>query len=117
MIFGFCKLGRLVLDALRNGERPMSTAEIVAAIVEMLDYGPDAAKGMTQRHDATSAGELALSGEREWGCQEGRRAGKGAVDYRLVSERQCRKITKPRSICGRGYVGCDVMLSVCKHLL
>jgi hypothetical protein len=24
--------------------------------------------------------------------------------------------TKPRSICGRGYVGCDLCLSVCKHL-
>jgi hypothetical protein len=36
------------LDALRRGERPMSTAEIVASTVAKVGHVPDATKGMTK---------------------------------------------------------------------
>jgi hypothetical protein len=69
-LFGSGKLGRMVLDALRNGERPMSTAEIVAAIVETLGHGHDAAKGMTQRVRANLLYQASVRGvvrkEGEW---------------------------------------------------
>lgn len=48
-LFGAGKLNRLILAALRRGERPMITAEVVAAIVDELGYGPEAAKRMTNR--------------------------------------------------------------------
>jgi hypothetical protein len=48
-LFGAGKLNRLILGALRRGERPMNTAEVVASIVAELGYGPEAAKGMTNR--------------------------------------------------------------------
>ena len=48
-LFGAGKLNWLILDAMRKGDRPMSTGEIVAAIVSELSYGEDAAKGMTNR--------------------------------------------------------------------
>jgi hypothetical protein len=48
-LFGAGKLNRLILGALRRGERPMTTGEVVASIVAELGYGPDAAKGMTNR--------------------------------------------------------------------
>jgi len=48
-LFGAGKLNALILDALREGARPMTTAEVVAAIVATLGYGADAAKGMTHR--------------------------------------------------------------------
>ena len=35
-LFASGKLGRLVLDALRRGARPMTTAEIIASIVEKM---------------------------------------------------------------------------------
>ena len=49
----------------------MSTAEIVAAIVETLGYGPDAAKDMTQRvranllYQASVRGVVRKEGKRE----------------------------------------------------
>jgi hypothetical protein len=52
---GAGKLNRLILDALRRGERPMTTDEIVASIVAELGYGADAAKGMTNRVKANLA--------------------------------------------------------------
>ncbi|HZY23633.1 MAG TPA: hypothetical protein VFE80_14685, partial [Beijerinckiaceae bacterium] len=48
-LFGAGKLNRLILGALRRGERAMTTAEVVASIVAELGYGPEAAKGMTNR--------------------------------------------------------------------
>ena len=54
-LFGAGKLNRLILDAMRKGERPMTTGEIVAAIVTELGYGADAAKGMTNRVRANLA--------------------------------------------------------------
>lgn len=48
-LFGAGKLNWLILEAMRKSDRPMSTPEIVAAIVTELDYGADAAKGMTHR--------------------------------------------------------------------
>jgi len=54
-LFGAGKLNRLILDAMRKGERPMTTGEIVASIVADLGYGADAAKGMTNRVRANLA--------------------------------------------------------------
>jgi hypothetical protein len=48
-LFGAGKLNRLILGALRRGGRPMTTAEIIASIVAELGYGPEAAKGMSNR--------------------------------------------------------------------
>ena len=70
-LFGSGKLGRLVTDALRKGARPMHLSEIVASIVETLGYGPDAAKGMTQRvranllYQTRVRGVVRKEGERE----------------------------------------------------
>ncbi len=69
-LFGSGKLARLVMDALRRGGRPMTTAEIVASIVEELAYGPEAAKGMSHRVRANlaylaRAGRIVKEGERE----------------------------------------------------
>jgi hypothetical protein len=47
-LFGAGKLNR-PLGAPRRGERPMTTGEVVAAIVAELNYGPEAANGMTNR--------------------------------------------------------------------
>ncbi len=68
-LFGAGKLNRLILDAMREGEQPMATGEIVAAIVAELGYGADAAKGMTNRVWAnlaylTRAGRILKEGER-----------------------------------------------------
>ena len=48
-LFGAGKLNRMVLDALRKGERPMTTGEVIAAVCGDLGYGPDAAEGMKRR--------------------------------------------------------------------
>lgn len=48
-LFGAGKLNRMILAALRRGERPMGTAEVVASVVAELKFGPDAAKGMQSR--------------------------------------------------------------------
>jgi hypothetical protein len=70
-LFASGKLGRLVLDALRRGGRPMTTREIVASIVEKVGYGPDAAKGMSHRvranllYQTKIVGRVVKEGERE----------------------------------------------------
>jgi hypothetical protein len=70
-LFASGKLGRLVLDALRRGARPMTTREIVASIVEKVGYGPDAAKGMSHRvranllYQSKVVGRVVKTGERE----------------------------------------------------
>lgn len=74
-LFGAGKLNRLVMDALRKGAAPMTTAEIVASIVAELAYGPEAAKGMSHRVRANlaylwRAGRIVKEGERDtarWG--------------------------------------------------
>jgi hypothetical protein len=48
-LFGQGELNRLIFSAMRKGEGPMSVPEIVAAIVEDLGHGPEAAKGMNRR--------------------------------------------------------------------
>lgn len=48
-LFGSAKLNRLILDAIRRGDRPMTTLEIIAAVVADLNFGEDAAKGMKSR--------------------------------------------------------------------
>jgi hypothetical protein len=48
-LFGAGKLNRMILDALRRGGGPMTTAEVVDSIVADLNFGPDAAKGMKNR--------------------------------------------------------------------
>lgn len=48
-LFGAGKLNRMILGALRRCARPMTTAEVVDAVVAELGFGPDAAKGMKNR--------------------------------------------------------------------
>ena len=48
-LFGAGKLNRLIMDAMRKGARPMSTAEVVDGIVADLGYGDDAASGLRNR--------------------------------------------------------------------
>jgi hypothetical protein len=60
----------MILDAMRRGDRPMGTGEIVASIVAELGYGAEAAKGMTNRVRANLAylargGRVVKEGERE----------------------------------------------------
>ncbi len=68
-LFGSGKLSRLILDALRKAERPLSAPEVTAAVVAELDYGPEAAAGMATRVQATliylaKRGAIAKEGER-----------------------------------------------------
>jgi len=77
-LFANGKLSRIVRDALRKSDRPMSTKEVTAALVAELGYGPDAGKGMTNRVRATlayltGAGAVRKIGEREgatWALRE-----------------------------------------------
>ena len=39
----------MVLDALRRAGRPLKTGEVVDAIVAAMNFGPEAAKGMSGR--------------------------------------------------------------------
>lgn len=48
-LFGSGQLGRLILDALRKGGRPMTTTEIIEAVVTQLGYDGAAAAGMKAR--------------------------------------------------------------------
>lgn len=48
-LFGAGKLNRLILDALREADRPLATLEVVDSIIATLGYGPEAAKGMKSR--------------------------------------------------------------------
>ena len=70
-LFGAGKLNRMIMDALRNAGRPLTTAEVVAAIVATLNFGPDAAKGMKNRvranllYLAKVRGQVVKDGERE----------------------------------------------------
>jgi hypothetical protein len=70
-LFGQGKLNRLVLDALRRAGKPMTTAEVIDAVVVSVGYGPDAAKGMRNRVRANLAylakisGRIVKEGERE----------------------------------------------------
>ena len=60
-----------MLDALRRGDRPLTTRGIVASIVEKVGYGPDAAKGMSHRvranllYQTNVFGRVAKEGERK----------------------------------------------------
>ena len=71
ILFGAGKLNRLILDALRKGERPMTTLEIVAAVVTDLNFGDDAAQGMKSRVRSSLLylckvrGSVVKEGERE----------------------------------------------------
>ena len=69
-LFGAGKLNRMIIDALRTAERPMTTAEVVASVVATLGYGEDAAKGMKNR---VRANLLYLSKVREMVVKEGER--------------------------------------------
>ena len=48
-LFGAVKLNRLILKAMRMGDRPMTTAEVVDGIVAELGYGDDAESGLQNR--------------------------------------------------------------------
>ena len=69
-LFGAGKLNRLIMDALRNGSGPMTLGEIVEAICAELKFGPDAAKGMTNR---VRANLLYLTNVRGQTIKEGER--------------------------------------------
>lgn len=80
-LFGAGKLNGMILDALRRGARPMTTAEVVDAIVAEMGFGPDAAKGMKNRvrsnllYLAKVRGLVVKDGEREvatWALNDGR---------------------------------------------
>ncbi len=70
-LFGAGTLNRLILDAMRKGDRPMTTLEIVAAVVADLNFGDDAAKGMKSRvwssllYLRRVRGSIVKEGERE----------------------------------------------------
>jgi hypothetical protein len=70
-LFAGGKLNRLILDAMRRADRPMTTLEIVAAVVEDLNFGEDAAKGMKSRVRSSLLylwkvrGSVVKEGERE----------------------------------------------------
>ena len=70
-LFGAGKLNRLILDALRKAERPLTTLEIVAAVVAELGFGVDAEKGMKSRvrssllYLSKVRGSVIKEGERE----------------------------------------------------
>jgi hypothetical protein len=69
-LFGAGKLSRLILDALRKAERPLSAPEVTAAVVAELEYGPGAAAGMATRVRATliylaKRGSLVKEGEQK----------------------------------------------------
>ena len=71
-LFGAGKLNRLVLDALRDGGKPMTTREVIEAIVARLGYEGDASKAMSHR---VRANLLYLSKTRGEVAKEGERAG------------------------------------------
>ena len=48
-LFGHGKLNRMVMDALREGSRPMTTLEITEAICARLSYGEAAKRSMRNR--------------------------------------------------------------------
>ncbi len=70
-LFGAGKLNRLVLDALRKADRPLSTQEVIAAVVSVAGFGPEAAAGMRSRvrsnllYLAKVRGLVVKEGERE----------------------------------------------------
>ncbi len=48
-LFGAGKLNRLILDALRRADGPLSTQAVIDAVVAEVGFGPDAAAGMRGR--------------------------------------------------------------------
>jgi hypothetical protein len=70
-LFGPGELNRLILGVLRKADKPLSTGEVVAAVVEELGYGPDAAKGILSRINANL---IYLSRVRGLVTKEGKRA-------------------------------------------
>jgi hypothetical protein len=48
-LFNAGELNRLILNALRKAGKPLSTAEVTAAVVQELGHGPEALRGMTNR--------------------------------------------------------------------
>lgn len=71
-LFGAGKLNRLILDALREAGKPLTTREVIAAIVARLGYGEDASKAMSHR---VRANLLYLSKGKGSVTKEGERAG------------------------------------------
>ncbi len=48
-LFGAGKPNRLILDALRRADGPLSTQAVIDAVLAEVGFGPDAAKGMRSR--------------------------------------------------------------------
>jgi hypothetical protein len=77
-LFGKGKLTRLILDALRRSERPLSTQEVIAAIAAELNFGSDVPAGVKARVRAglrylcNARGSIVKEGERAtalWGLK------------------------------------------------
>ena len=70
-LFSSGQLGRMILNALRKGAQPLTTAQVIAAVVDELGYGPDAAAGMSTRvrgsllYQWKVRGSVVKEGERE----------------------------------------------------
>jgi hypothetical protein len=70
-LFGAGQLGRLILDALRRGARPMTTGEVIESVVSGLGYDGAAAVGMSTRvrgallYQWRVRGSIVKEGERE----------------------------------------------------
>jgi hypothetical protein len=68
-LFGGGKLSRLVLDALRASQRPMTTPEIASTVVAALGYGDEAMQAIADRvpttlsYMARTRGTVAREGE------------------------------------------------------
>lgn len=77
-LFGAGKVNRFILDALRTVGQPVTTAEVVSALVAELGFGEDAAKGMRNR---VRANLLYLSKARGLVVKVGER---GAATWRLL---------------------------------
>jgi hypothetical protein len=78
-LFGAGKLSRLILDALRKAERPLSAPEVTAAVVAELDYGPEAAPG----HGDPRPRDANLSRQARKRGQRGR-AGDGGMETKII---------------------------------
>lgn len=73
------KLNRLILDALPDAGRPLTTKEVIASIVARLGYGNEAAKAMSHRVRANLLYISKTRGEVE---KEGQRA---VAQWRLLA--------------------------------
>ena len=78
-LFKAGELNRLILTALRNAGKPLSTAEITADVVKQLGHGKEAEAGLV---NAVRSNLNYLVRDRGWVVKEGERLG---ATWRLAS--------------------------------